>query len=68
MKTLLLIVFVVTCAIFAEPAQHAGGLMNGDGSYIPGILMVHNDVNQFLFMNGSQNQCFSRTVISDSST
>lgn len=39
MKSLWAIVFIVGYFVCANGSQHAGGLMNGDGSYIPGILM-----------------------------
>lgn len=63
MRLLLLIVFIMGFVVFAEPTQHVGGLMHGDGSYIPGILTNNNmstllngvkDTNQLSFMNKIQ--------------
>lgn len=42
MKSLWAIVFIVGYFACAKGSQHAGGLMNGDGSYIPGMVMLLN--------------------------
>lgn len=39
MKSMCVIVSIVGYFVLVKGSQHAGGLMNGDGSYIPGILM-----------------------------
>lgn len=41
MKSFLVFVFVVGCVALAGQ-QHAGGILHGDGSYVPGILMSHS--------------------------